>query len=223
MMAAVRRLGRAAGCALLCAGLAAPAPAPAHPHVFVDGGVDFVFGNDQTLEALSVTWRFDAFETLYTLSANEIRPNAEGTLSDTDRERLVEILSYWPEDFEGSAHLSVDGTAVAMARPTEFDVQLRDGRLEATFTRALEAPVETHGRVLEVGFYEAAYFYAFSVTQPPVLQRITGACRADVVHFEPNTQQKELQSVLLRLGREETPEIEDVGALFADRILVTCD
>ena len=50
----------------LCAAVAlAPAlPAQAHPHVFVDGGVDFVLGAGAVLEALEVTWRYDEFETL---------------------------------------------------------------------------------------------------------------------------------------------------------------
>lgn len=41
-----------------------PELSDACPHVFVDGGIDSAFGDEQVLEALDVRWRFDAFETL---------------------------------------------------------------------------------------------------------------------------------------------------------------
>jgi polyphosphate kinase len=34
----------------------APSAASAHPHVFIDGGVDFMFDGEGRIESLRVTW-----------------------------------------------------------------------------------------------------------------------------------------------------------------------
>ena len=116
----------------------AATPATAHPHAFVDGGVDFVFGSKSVLEGLEVTWLFDEFETLYTLSASGMEPDETGELAEADRLTLVGQMGDWSDDFDGSAHLSVDGEAIALAPPDGLDVRLVDGRLRTTFTRRLD-------------------------------------------------------------------------------------
>ena len=101
--------------------------AEAHPHVFVDGGVDFVMGENAVLEALEVTWLYDRFETLYTLSDLNLDLRSDGTLAEADRQELVRQLSDWPSDFDGSAHVSVDGVGIAMDWPEGLDAQMIDG------------------------------------------------------------------------------------------------
>lgn len=196
--------------------------AEAHPHVFVDGGVDVVFGEENVVEALEVTWLHDAFETLYTLSSHGISLNDEGGLDEGDRRELISRLEDWPDDFDGSAHLSVDGANVALDWPEDLDVRLRDGRLEMTFTRRLGTPLDLEGRSAEIGFYERTYFFAFSVTNAPRLIGGGEGCTARVVPFEPDAESDEIRALLSSLGREETPQMGNVGARLADRIEVTC-
>ncbi|EBA02264.1 hypothetical protein RB2150_09724 [Rhodobacterales bacterium HTCC2150] len=40
--------------------------------------------------------------------------------------------------------------------------------------------------------------------------------------FNPDAQDLDLKAALAKISREETPENDQVGALFADRISVTC-
>ncbi len=211
---------RAAPLAMATAFMAGPALP--HPHVFVDGGVDFIFGDDQQIEALEVTWHYDEFETLYTLSVLELSLNDEGKLDEVDRLELVRRLSDWPDDFDGSAHLSIEGEPVPLKWPTGLDARMVDGRLLITFTRILEEPTTLEGRPAEVAFYESTYFFAFSVTNTPQLIGAADPCGATVIPNDPDDQPEELRAALAALSREETPEIANVGALFADRIVVTC-
>ena len=197
-------------------------PASAHPHVFVDGGVDFRFADDGRLEALEVTWLYDEFETLYILSSNGMSLNEDGELSEVDRRRLVAIRSQWPEDFDGSAHLSVSGESIELEWPSGLDGALVDGRLQMTFTRELKAPITLRGQDVKVAFYESTYFFAFSITQIPSLLGNFGDCQARVEYFEATKQDSALQVALQRLSREETPEIANVGALFADKAILSC-
>ncbi|MEL6467495.1 MAG: DUF1007 family protein [Pseudomonadota bacterium] len=196
-------------------------PAAGHPHVFVDGGVDFVF-EDHTLVALRVTWLYDDFETLYIFSSYNLSLNAQGELDETDRKALIRHRSDWPSDFDGSAHLSVDGEAIALKWPTDLDAQMADCRLRVTFMRELEEAVPLARLVADIAFYESTYFYAFAVTDLPELLGSGDNCFAEVVKYDRSAHDEQLQATLARLGREEIPSIANVGSLFADRIALKC-
>lgn len=209
--------------ALSAALLTAAPEVDAHPHVFVDGGVDFVFGDGRVLEALNVTWLYDPFETLLILASLKIKPAADLSLSEDDRARLIAHESEWAADFDGTSHLSIDGERISLARPKSFDVKLRDNQLQVTFTRDLLEPENLAGRKAEVAVYEKTYFYALAVTDKPKIRGDAIDCAAEAIAFDPDTQVGALQVSLFALSREETPEIEDVGALFADRVVLKCD
>lgn len=200
-----------------------PGPALAHPHVFVDGGVDLRFGTDARLDALEVTWLYDEFETLYILSSYGLELNDQGTLDEADRQELVRLRSDWPEDFDGSAHLSVDGAPVPLEWPENLDAHMIDGRLQVTFTRRLPTPMDLRNRQVEVAFYESTYFFAFSITQEPKLIGDPGHCATQVIPFRADGELADLQATLAQLAREDTPSIENVGALLADRIVLQCE
>ncbi len=215
----------------LCAGLLvaftaiSALPARAHPHVFVDGGVDFVFTKD-TLTGLQVTWLYDPFETLYIMSSERISLNDTGKFTgefnETDRAKLVKLQSEWPSDFTGSAHLAINGKPVALDEPSGFDAKLIDGRLKITFSRQLKTPIQLTGLQTELAFYESTYFYAFAITNTPKLIGAEDACTAKIIRGDPDEQNEAFQATLLKLSREETPEMAQVGELFADRISLQC-
>ncbi len=194
----------------------------AHPHVFVDGGVDLRFGPDRQLETLEVTWIYDTFETLYMLAAHGMALNDQGTLDEADRLELVKRLSQWPEDFDGSAHLTVDGAPVALKWPSALDVHMIDGRLQLTFERALPVPMDPTGKSIDVAFFESTYFFDFTITNAPKLLGTAPDCAVELIPFDPDSGDKEQLQLLAKLGREETPETANIGEAFADRILVTC-
>ncbi|MCT4607632.1 MAG: DUF1007 family protein [Pelagimonas sp.] len=213
-------LGLCAGGALAALGAS---PALAHPHVFVDGGVDFQFNADRQLQSLQVTWLYDAFETLYMLSAEGMNLTPQGTLDEADRLELVRRLSNWPEDFDGSAHLKIDGAEIALDWPSGLDAQMIDGRLQLTFTRALSDPLDLRGITAEVAFFESTYFFDFTLTKAPELRGNAMGCGPQVIPFDPDSNDQELLDVLAKLSREETSGIDNVGAFFADQIILRCD
>ena len=90
-----------------------------------------------------------------------------------------------------------------------------------SFRRALEAPL-TPGAETVVKLYDPTYFTAYFVTLPPTLEGAPEGCAARVVPFEPDTSLAALQQSLMSLGIDETPEDPDIGALFADKVFVSC-
>ena len=210
--------------ALSLAVIAATAPsAKSHPHVFVETAIDFLVDERGSLTALSIAWRYDAFETLYVLSSIGIVAGRDGTLSADDRATLIRNESDWPENFDGAAHLSIHGTAMPLSRPKALDANLEEGRLVVRFRRDLQKSVPLQGLSAEVAVYERTYYYAFSVGAPP---KVVGAglpCAISLKPFDAAAQHKALLDRLAALGREETPEDANVGVLFAERIGLKCD
>ena len=47
-------------------------------------------------------------------------------------------------------------------------------------------------------------------------------CEARIVHFEPTKAERVLQDMLAALGRDDSPEMENVGRLFSDEVQLTC-
>lgn len=210
--------------ALLYVGVAGMAdPAKAHPHVFVDGGIDFVVDTENRLQAVHVTWLYDEFETLYMLSSYGMSLNTDGGLDETDRLELIRLRSQWPQDFNGSAHLTVQGASISLEWPQDLDVDLIDGRLELTFKRNLKSPILVKNAPVTAAFYESTYFFAFSITNQPNIIGPSGDCSTDLMPYEPAHHSQSLQAALALLSREKTPVLPNVGAEFADRIVLKCD
>ncbi|MEM6422076.1 MAG: DUF1007 family protein, partial [Pseudomonadota bacterium] len=173
--------------------------ANAHPHVFIDGGIDFAFAEDAVLESIAVTWRFDEFETLYMLSAHGVSLNQQGEIDPSDSAVLARELGAWPDDYEGTAHLSTEDGAIALELPADLKVAVTDGQLEMSFTRRLVAPQVLSGQTIDVGFYEGTYYYALSITDAPQILGAGADCEATVRPFEDDPQLTVLQTTLFEL------------------------
>ena len=148
--------------------------------------------------------------------------DSDSELAEADRQELFRYRNDWPTDFDGSAHLSIDGMNIPLDWPTNLDAEFIDGRLSVTFMRKLTTAVDLTISSATVAFYESSYFYDFSVTQHPQMLNAEIQCHTDLVPFAPNNQGSVLQGALMKLNREQTPDIENIGALFADRIVVQC-
>ncbi|MEJ5218593.1 DUF1007 family protein [Cognatishimia sp. D5M38] len=194
----------------------------AHPHVFVDGGFDFVVSEAKQFTAIRVTWRYDAFETLYMLSEMNVSLAPSLELSDSERELVEATLSSFPPDFDGSVHISLDGSPVALQDPRNLTARMIGDRLEITFLRDLKVPVGLRGQKFNIGFYERTYFFAFSLSDIPDFGRAADHCSYQVTPYDTSAQSDEVLQELEKLGREETPEDSNIGATLADRMVVSC-
>ncbi|MCW1952261.1 MAG: DUF1007 family protein [Octadecabacter sp.] len=107
------------------------------PHVFVDGVVDFFMPDGATLDALSVTWLFDEFATLYDLPPS-VKPFARLTLN-------FQMISIGPRIWSSTKKTS------KMDWPSDVAVELVDSRLRLTFIRKLAEEINLTKKV-EVAF-----------------------------------------------------------------------
>lgn len=194
----------------------------AHPHVYVDGGISFVIRDGHVLEALQVTWLYDEFETLYILSALDLSLTPDGTLADADMQTLRLDRQTWPSDFDGSVHPIAESGDIALQWPTTPELEMVEGRLRMTFFRHLTTPLDLSVQQIDVAFYETTYFFAFKITQPPEFLGDINECYGEIVPFDTNEKSEEIRATLRALGREQIPQDRNVGALFADKVIVSC-
>jgi len=62
--------------------------AGAHPHVFVDARSGFIFGEDGTLEAVRVSWRYDEFTTLILFDSLDLDQDGDLKLNQADLDAI---------------------------------------------------------------------------------------------------------------------------------------
>ncbi len=195
-------------------------PALAHPHVFVDARAGFTFGEDGRLAALRISWTYDAFTSLTLFDILDLDKDGDGALDDADRAAIVAGETVWQDDYKGDTYLELDGADVPLARPINGAAWLAEDRITVTFDLPLAAPLEAAGDVV-LKLYDPNYYYAYTVIGLDEVGQ--SGCGAKVVPFVANQAAAELQAKLAMLSREETPEQENVGRLFADQVRLTCD
>ena len=200
---------------------AAPGPAAAHPHIFIDGGVDFLFDDAGRLEMLRVTWIYDPLTSLLMLEDLGVDPGAQ-TLSPSERRAVAAYQTEWIEGFEGDSYLFDGRRRIGLSGPLAPDAELMGSRVAIRFERAVAAPFRP-GPETVAKVYDPSYFTAYFVTEAPRLEGGAAGCRARVEPFEPTGPLMALQRSLFSIGIDAEPEDPEVGALFADRVHLRCD
>ncbi|MBP7000930.1 DUF1007 family protein [Amaricoccus sp.] len=200
------------------AALLAPGAALAHPHVFIDGGVDFLFDPQGRLSELRVTWVYDAISSHTMLE--DLGIDAGKALTADEETRLAAYQTEWVEGFAGDSYLSSDGRPVGLGGPEAAEAEVQpDGRAVIRFNRRVAQPFRPRHAVVEV--YDPTYFTGYAVTDAPRIEGPAEGCAAEVEPFKPTERLVALQLSLAEIGVDEDPK-DDVGALFADKVRLEC-
>ena len=205
-------------CAVLL-GLSCASPALAHPHVFVDARTGFLFDEQGRLTALRITWTYDAFTSLTLFDILDLDKDNDGRLDDADRAAIVAGETEWQDDYKGDTYLEQAGQDVPLAKPVNGVASLADDRITVAFDLPLVTPLAAVGEVVLM-LYDPNYYYSYTVVDLEPLE--SEGCEASLDAFEADDATVELQAKLALLSREETPEQENVGRLFADQVKLRC-
>lgn len=195
----------------------------AHPHVFVEAKGGFYLNNSLQLEALRVVWRYDAFTTLFLFDALDLDIDSDGQLNEADLAAVVKAETVWPEGYNGDVHLNVAGQPQQFEDPTEAEAEMVNGEIVIRFKLPLTNPVSVEGESAVLRLYDPVYYYDYSVTADTSDMVATGNCDVVTVPFEPDSAEAATLAALSTLSREEAPTIPNIGALFADEVILTCD
>lgn len=207
--------------AALAALLIAPAPAAAHPHMFVDARSELVADAEGRLSGVRTRLLIDELTSLFVLEENGVAAT-DAPLTEPQRAAIAAGMVDGLGHYDFFTDLKIDGARIAFSAAAASDVRIEGDRLAATLELTLPSPQALRGRAIELALYDPTYFAAVDTLDAPSLPQTLGACRAELVEFEPTNLDAVTLAALGALSREETPEEPRIGARFADRSAIAC-
>ena len=222
-----RRVGRIAGWIGAAALAALPVGAAAHPHVFIDTGLEVVFDAEGRLEAVQVVWVFDAFYTMWALDDFGMDPEFSGSVTEAERLELAAIYANWDEGHHGDLHPRMDGRPLALSGPRAVVADVQDGRLVIAHRRVFAEPPDPEAGEIVLAVYDPSYFNAYSIVGPAMI-RGREDCTAEVWGPDWEAADARLTAALEELyaAGMDSWEIEQdfpaVGAHFAEEVRLRC-
>ena len=123
-------------------GLIASGPALAHPHIFVDAGIEVVFNAAGQAEALRLTWTYDELISLTLLTERGMDADFDGVLTADETAALNGFDMNWQAGFEGDSYALLAGAPLVLSGPSDWTVGYAGGRITSTHLRRFETPVD---------------------------------------------------------------------------------
>lgn len=211
----------AAAIAVVAVAIAA-APAKAHPHVFVTARAEIVFDETGAITAVRHIWQFDEAFSAYAVQG--LDANNDGALTRTELQPLAQINVESLDAYDFFTWLYVGDEPIAFAFPTEYWLDIYEGRLTLFYTLPLLAPVAVSGEVaLEVTDPEYFVAFAFNEERPIALVGAPAACFADYQPPQELDPTAAAQLAMIPAEQRELPEgLAALTADLANTIRVNC-
>lgn len=198
-------------------------PVAAHPHIFIDTGLDLRFDANGRLKEVRVVWEYDEFYSLLITEDRGYDNDFDGVLTAAELSDLQGFDMQWTPGFNGDLVILQGGQELRLSGPKQATAQFENGRIITTHVRQVSGGGA--GRVLEVKPFDPTYYSAYDITRP-VRVIGTSACQTRLEMPDIDSRLLELRDALAALDALSTPEDEnlpDVGGLLATTVRVTCD
>lgn len=215
-----------AAAAALAGLLAGTAPALAHPHMFVDAGLQLIFDPDGRLAALRIVWAYDSYSSLLTFEDMALDPDYDGVLTEAELDRLRGFDGNWIEGYDGDIVAVQDGARLALGPPGDWTVTVDEGRIVSSHLRPVPARPDPAGGEFVLRVFDPTYYTAYSIVTAPQM-RGRDDCTGAVYGPDLAAAEAILMAALDELYPGADPmDLEDdfpaVGEHFADEVRVRC-
>ncbi|WP_255331021.1 DUF1007 family protein [Paracoccus albicereus] len=206
--------------------VAAASPAAAHPHVFIDTAFDLIFDDAGLLTGVQVEWTYDELYSLLLVEENELDQDSDGIPEPQRLNAFAGGDVDWAAGFPGDFSVTVDGLDQALAPPADHSADWRDGRYVTTHVMTLSDPVSPDGKVVVARSYDPTYFVAYDVPTAPGVIGQTG-CDLRRERADRAAAQAEYGDALAAVDMSSDPfevvDLPDIGVMFADSFILSCD
>lgn len=192
------------------------APLNAHPHVFISTGLKFHMDPSGILTGVEVRWQYDEFYSLLLLEDMALDPDRDGKLTRAELKRLDGFDLNWVKGFQGDLVAHQDGRAVTLGAPRSLGTSMEDGRITTSHYRAISG-ADAGAVVFKA--YDPTYYTAYDLG---LGLDLPSGCKAEIAVADLSDAQKALQAELARLSGDAEVDFPEVGAIFADEIVVRC-
>ena len=199
------------------------APLGAHPHIFVDTGLELITDAKGRLTHVRVTWQYDDFYSLLITEDMGLDQDGDGALTESEHTRLTGFDMQWVDGFDGDLEVMVAGTPVGLSQPQKVTAQFDQGRITTTHLRSFDTPVQADKTVI-LKAYDPTYYTAYEMTRPVVA---TGGAECQIRLQGPamTPDLAQMQQDLAGLDAQSDPAdagLPEIGAQMASTVSVTC-
>ncbi|WP_210405441.1 DUF1007 family protein [Rhodophyticola sp. CCM32] len=200
----------------------APLPGAAHPHIFIDAGLDLIHDAEGLLIAVQVTWRYDELYSLVLLQDYGLDPDFDGVLTEAEIAGTLGFDLNWAAGFEGGLVFSANGVPLEIGAPVPVSLSLSDGQLQTTHRRPVRG-APTDATEYEAAIYDPDFYIAFEMT---LLMQVDGrdGCSSALLRPDLDAAYAILAAEIEEIGGAISAEdnFPAIGAVFADRVVFRC-
>jgi polyphosphate kinase len=201
-----------------------PTTLTAHPHVFIDTGLEVIFNDKGQLTHVKVTWKYDDLYSLLLAEDYKVDADGDGELTDKEREDLTGFDADWVQGYAGDLEAILDGQVLKLSRPIDPTADMVDGRLISSHLREVSGTPLLSNDPVSIKAFDPSYYTAYDMTLPI---SITGRDDCQILRVEPDIegQLAQMQAQLLTLDANadlEENDIPMIGGEFATDIRITC-
>ncbi|UWR02223.1 DUF1007 family protein [Ruegeria conchae] len=200
-----------------------PFPVLAHPHVFIDTGLEFVVDEAGNLTHVRVTWAYDEFYSLLVLEDMRLDQDGDGVLTEAEEKFLSGFDAQWVEGYNGDLVIRMGETVIPLSGPLEPQATTEDARIVTTHLRSVEGtPVPASD--LSIKAFDESFYTAYEVTRPVTVSGPV-ICQIDRSDPDIDAELAQMQAFLRTLDADydlEENDIPLVGEKFATEIRLSC-
>jgi ABC-type uncharacterized transport system substrate-binding protein len=143
------------------------ATARAHPHVFIDNRVAFLFAGDKII-ALEEAWKFD--DVFSDQLLQDFDKDGDGAFSPAESKGVAKGTLPNLKKFRYFNYIWVDGKDLGSIDPVDFTAVAKSKKVTFVFTMKLPKPVDPRTQKLKVEINDREYFVEVDLAQDqPVL------------------------------------------------------
>lgn len=204
----------------LLALLSAPFSAQAHPHIFIDAGVSFIFDDAGHLTDVRIEWAYDDLYTLLILDDLGLDADGDGKITVKEQEKLVGFDMQWIDGFEGDLYVTYAGQPLRLGQPQDVTATLNDGLLITAHTRSFETPVDMKNGALALKVYDPTYYSAYTLDLGAEILN-QNSCTMEQIPADLGKAYDLVENLLY--GAANDDEYPAVGENFADTLTLSCE
>lgn len=198
----------------------------AHPHIYIEAGLDLIYNEKGELTSFRVAWSYDELYSLLIIEDFGLDQDGDGVLTPEEKEVIQGFDSDWDADFDGRLFPSVQGQPVELEPVGDFTAEYRDGRLISYHLHPLSTPLPGD-KPLAVQIYDPEFYVHFSLPEPP---RAEGRedCEITLMPGDPSAAPAAYRRAIeVLLGSDVSNDdadlvTVDIGAAGADEARIRC-
>ena len=192
-------------------------PVLAHPHAWIDLRSTVILNENGQVVGVEQQWLFDALYTLFIAEGFDIKSGGQKKaltrLAETNL-RNLRAHDYFTE-------VLADNKKVSLETVTEYESELRNGRLWMRFVVPFATPIDASKKRLSFAVYDPTFYVEMLHLEGDVVNfrgPFSEKCTAPIVPPNPTAETVMLAQAL---DRDAQPD-NTLGALFAERVEVRC-